>query len=144
MDDLIPEKQDANIPFHVWLKGQFETWVAIQLGRGKGIQKQQDFAEYIGITENAISQYLLGKRAPAGEAVDKLAAKLGSEVYDRLGIPRRVPKDRVLYFVMDNLRELDEAEIKEIVERIKNRKASKLAKRSTKHAQEDGDRPLTA
>ena len=142
-DDLIPEKQDASIDFYLWLSRCYNDWVATGIGRGRNAKdlSQKAFGEWIGVDANTISQYITGKREPTGKYVDLLANKLGAEVYDRLGIPRRIPKNKITYFVMDNLRYLDENEIKELIERIKTAKLERAGLRVRMQVQEENDHP---
>jgi transcriptional regulator with XRE-family HTH domain len=135
-DNLIPDKPDKDVPFDIWLKSQFESWVAEQLGKGRGVKKRKDFAEYLGVTENNLSQWVLKKRLPTGDNVDQLALRLGSEVYDRLNIPRRVPKSKTTYFVMDNLHFLENNELKELIETLKNRRETRAGRRRRANTQD--------
>lgn len=120
------ELRDQNgQPFNLWLQqkfGEFVTWYSL---RNNKIPSQSDWARHLGITNTNLSQYLLGNRKPNVEQADLLAQKLGVQVYDRLGMPRKMPKDKILYFIADNWNapELDEEFKKQIQELIRNRLA---------------------
>lgn len=45
-----------------------------------------EFATYLGIAQTTASSYMNGKRIPEGETVNKLAEKLGMEIYDSLNL----------------------------------------------------------
>lgn len=49
----------------------------------------QDFASYLGIRQQVLSHYMNGvRKKPTSDNVRLIAAKLGFEVYDVLGLPR--------------------------------------------------------
>lgn len=53
-----------------------------------------DFAVRVGVPTTSLSVWLNDRRPPSAENADKLAAILGMEVYDKLGIPRRMPTEK--------------------------------------------------
>ena len=73
--------------FNQWLEQQYLDWEH-QSGRRKTLQQ---FADYLGISSSLLSHYLSGSREPAAENLDKIADKLGDEVYDVLERPRPDP-----------------------------------------------------
>ena len=56
----------------------------------EGHISQAEFARKLGINEQLFNNYINGKRRPEGENVEKLA-KLGTEIYDLLGLRRPDP-----------------------------------------------------
>jgi len=55
------------------------------------VPSQADFAKWLTVPPASYSQWSSGQRAPTGVNLDKLAAKLGPEVYDILKVPPRLP-----------------------------------------------------
>lgn len=70
----------------------------------------------MGIRNTNLSQYINDNRRPDVEMADILATRLGPVVYDLLGYPRKMPKDKLLYWIADHWHELTEDEQKEILE----------------------------
>jgi transcriptional regulator with XRE-family HTH domain len=59
-------------------------------------KSQAEFADWLGVNNSTLSTWMLGRRVPTGNHIHTLAQKLGPEVYDLLGEPRRTPDDPVL------------------------------------------------
>lgn len=118
--------------FHQWLQQKYAEYVSWYSTRNNKIPSQNEWARYLGITNTNLSQYMLGNRKPDVRQADLLAAKLGMEVYDRLGLPRKMPHNPILYFVADHWTELDENDQKEIQELIRNRLAEKEGRNKPK------------
>ena len=74
--------------FAQYLELKFIEWQH-QVGGRKTVL---EFATYLGIAQTTASSYMNGKRIPEGETVNKLAEKLGMEIYDSLNLPRPDPK----------------------------------------------------
>lgn len=70
--------------FSQFLEMKFLEWQQSQGGR----KTVNEFAAYIGVSKSTISTWWNENRSPEGENVQKLAKKLGIEVYDVLGLPR--------------------------------------------------------
>jgi DNA-binding XRE family transcriptional regulator len=81
--------------FGQWLALRFDEWTRKNKShRGrKATPSESEMAEWIGITKTLFSQYKLGEKRPSLENADKIAAKLGTRVYDLLGLTRRMPND---------------------------------------------------
>ena len=60
--------------------------------RGKTMN-QNDFVKWLGVKNTSYSSWINEIRLPTGNNVHLLAAKLGPEVYDILGLPRQMPAD---------------------------------------------------
>lgn len=56
-----------------------------------GRKTVKEFAAYIGVSTSTISTWWNEDRVPEGENIQKLASKLGIEVYDSLDLPRPDP-----------------------------------------------------
>lgn len=78
--------------FKEWFNQQFAEW------RGTSRRGVSDFAEYLGLKQPQVSDWLNGRYKPRGENADLLAGKLGPEVYDALGIrrPTVIPPSELL------------------------------------------------
>lgn len=67
-----------------WLNLKFNDWEKTQ-GRS---QSYYAFARYLQVSQSGLSQWMTGGSIPAGEDLLNLASKLGTEIYDVLGLPR--------------------------------------------------------
>lgn len=77
--------------FAQFLEMKYLEWQKQEGGR----KTVKEFAAYIGVSQSTISNWWNDDRKPEGENLQKLAAKLGIEVYDILGVPR--PDSDLLY-----------------------------------------------
>ena len=100
--------------FAKWLELQYIDWM-----QKKGeISSQRDFANYLGIDPMSLSNYLNAKRkSPDQETVEKLADKLGPEVYDVLGLARPDPQLQELTSMWHKLDQETKDEILEMANR---------------------------
>lgn len=99
-------------PFAIWFERKFVEWEAVT-GRRRTVS---EFAEWLNIPRSLCSRYLTGSRSPSRKNVDLIAARLGSEVYDLLGLQR---PDEVLQRLQggwDQLTETQKARIVNILE----------------------------
>lgn len=71
-----------------------------------GRKTVKEFAAYIGVSTSTISTWWHENRIPEGENIQKLASKLGIEVYDALDLPRPDPD---LLYIQQNWQNLDPA-----------------------------------
>lgn len=122
---MTEDYNDDKTPFHVWLNIQYEEFVRKGLGQGKGVRNQSDFANHLGISVNSLSQYMLGKRRPSIKQAEPMAKALGPQIYDRLGYPRSMPKNRNLLWLVDHWNEFTGSEQKELIEHAKNRRQAR-------------------
>lgn len=117
---MTEREQDGT--FGKWLQnyfvGKFIPWY---LGKHNKIPSQTEFAKWLGVNNTNLSQYMNDNRRPDVKQADLLAQKLGPEVYDRLNLPRKMPKDKLLYYIADNWHNLTVEEQKEILEHAKNK-----------------------
>jgi transcriptional regulator with XRE-family HTH domain len=67
-----------------WLNQKFVEWEKKQGGR----QSYYAFARYLEVSQSGLSAWMTGGGVPGGDDLIALAAKLGPEVYDVLGLPR--------------------------------------------------------
>jgi transcriptional regulator with XRE-family HTH domain len=75
--------------FRDFIRDKFAEW------RGKGRDTLVDFAAYIGVSQQLMSNWYNGnfKRPPTADSYKLLISKYGIEVYDVLGIPRPSEED---------------------------------------------------
>lgn len=74
--------------FGEWLDSQYLKWQA-----ANGRRTLDEFAEYLGVGSRVtLSRWINGQHKPDKESIDILAAKLGPEVYDLLGLQRPDPQ----------------------------------------------------
>lgn len=120
-DMMLLDIPDEKLEFPQCLR---KRWLQYFL-KNNGNVSQNDFAKHLGLSSNTIlTNYMLGNRRPSFDQAEILADKLGPWVYDKLGYPRRMPRDKGLLFVVDALSNnslFTEQERKEIIEEIKNR-----------------------
>ena len=76
-----------NKDFSIWMEEKFIRWIA-ETGQRHTVT---EFAEWLDIARPVVSRYLSGDRIPTGKNVDKIAARLGPEIYDLLGLQRPDP-----------------------------------------------------
>jgi transcriptional regulator with XRE-family HTH domain len=67
-----------------WLNQKFNEWEKTQ----ERSQSYYAFARYLGVSQSGLSQWMTGSTTPGGEDLLNLASKLGTEIYDVLGLPR--------------------------------------------------------
>lgn len=110
----------AEETFGYYLKRRFQEWAGKQLGRSGRIPSQAEFAVWLDVPTTSLSTWMNDVRTPVGENADRLADKLGVEVYDRLNLPRRMPRNKKLMFLATIWDKLEEHEQDELYERAKN------------------------
>jgi transcriptional regulator with XRE-family HTH domain len=101
--------------FPQYLEKKYLEWQQV-VGERKTVR---EFAEYIGVSASSITMWWKGKRTPEGENVQKIANKLGVEVYDVLGLPR--PDPDLLYIQQNwsNISDKGRQAIREQAEKYK-------------------------
>ncbi len=65
-----------------WFEQKFIEWERTQGSR----QSYYNFARYLEVSHTALTQWLNGTARPAGDDLENIAARLGSEVYTILGM----------------------------------------------------------
>ena len=68
----------------------------------------KDWAIYLDVPQTSLSTWMNGPYLPKGAGLSKLAAKLGPEIYDVLGMTRPGPLDPGLQEIIDNWPNLSE------------------------------------
>lgn len=102
-----------------WLENKFIAWMS-ETGRHRTVS---EFAAWLDIPRPLLSRYLNGQRQPSRENVDKIAARLGPEVYDLLGLQRPDPRIQRLVSAFDALDEEGKEELLQYAEQIRGRKS---------------------
>lgn len=67
-----------------WFNQKFSEWEKAQGGR----QSYYAFARYLEVGQSVLSLWMIGSAVPGGEDLAAVAAKLGPEIYDLVGLPR--------------------------------------------------------
>lgn len=73
-----------------WLEQKFLEWRASNRNRRAGVTQ---FAEYLGLSRDVLNSYLSRGSKPDGENLEKIAGKLGDEIYALVG---KTPPDPLL------------------------------------------------
>lgn len=97
-----------NITVAEWLENKFIEWIA-KTGQRHTVT---DFAQWLDISRTVVSRYLSGDRLPSKENIDKIAYRLGPEIYDLLGLQRPDPQ---LIHIQTNWEFLTDEERQQIV-----------------------------
>jgi len=103
--------------FKEWLEKEYIKWLT-QSGQRR---TQQQFAEWIGISDALLSHYLRGSRSPSKENLEQIAAKLGDEAYDVLEQPRPDKLFRRLKFAWQKLTGEERIQLEDLVDRLEKR-----------------------
>lgn len=72
---------NSEVPYKDWLMQKFVQWEKRQTRR----QSFSAFARYLGVSQSSLSQWMAGTYPPTGDNIDKIAAKLGDEIYLLVG-----------------------------------------------------------
>jgi len=86
------EQRMAKYLNHKFLEWQYKS------GRQRS---QVEFCRWIGIPPTSYSNWINETRLPVGTNIYKLADKLGPEIYDILGEPRRMPTERKINWLVN-------------------------------------------
>jgi hypothetical protein len=82
--------------FQTWITKKYVKWRGEAVGRNRSVS---DFADFIGVKQQAMSSWMNGSIPKRHETITKLVAKFGPEVYDVLGIPNPYQDDRIYEFL---------------------------------------------
>ena len=91
----------ANNPVAAWLMKKYLEW---QQKEGE-LKNINEFADYLGVSQPTLSMWLGGSHLPSKHSADLVAIKLGSKIYDLLGLarPDTIPLDQLPRTVRDRL-----------------------------------------
>ena len=95
-----------------WLESKYIEWLS-DSGQRRTVS---EFAEWLGISRSLLSRYLSGSRTPSRKNAEKIAARLGPEIYDLLGLQRPDPLLKRVQAHWNCLTKEDINEIERIVE----------------------------
>lgn len=107
---------DEQLDFPKWLR---KRWL-IYHNEHNGFVSQNDYAKHLGISNANLTNYMTNLRRPSAEFVETLADALGPQVYDKLDLPRKMPKNKDVLYVVDAMADFTEAERKELLEHVRN------------------------
>ena len=97
-------------------------FIEYQVEKRRRVSQKEWANEYLGVTAASLSNWMLKSQLPRGPNVFALAAKLGLQVYDILGQPRRIsdnPKIQRLNEIYPTLSKADQKIIDDIIDRHK-------------------------
>jgi len=106
--------------FSEWLMQQFVAWEQ-QMPRR---QSYSAFARYLEVNQSSFSQWMAGNYVPTGENLQKIATKLGYEIYNVLGerpIQVYAVPDMDLAYIVSIWERLDPSDRQLILQMIKTR-----------------------
>lgn len=72
------------VDFKEWITQQYLEWRGDAYGRTNTVS---DFADYLDVKQQMVSSWMNGNSKPSLKSINKLAFRLGYEVYDVLEIP---------------------------------------------------------
>ncbi len=102
------------------LKEGFNKFFASEIAKGRPVPSQNDYSRWLGIPPTSMSAWINEIRLPTGDNIDAIATRLGPEIYEILGVPPRMPKDKLLNFIAAKWHKLDEAKRKQLAELVDN------------------------
>lgn len=103
--------------FSEWLNERFLEWEQQQGKR----QTVSAFARYLDVPQSSLSSWMAGAYVPSGENLLVLASKLGSEIYDTLGVLRPPIADPDIVYIASVWKELSENDRSELLATIKRK-----------------------
>jgi len=89
--------------FRQFLEMKYLEWQKDSGGRKTVLE----FANYLGVSQQTVSNWWNGERLPQGDNIHKIALKLGLEVYDVLELARPDPD---LFYIQQQWESLTEKE----------------------------------
>jgi hypothetical protein len=100
--------------FSVWFRDQYFEW---EKKNGTDIKGTTVFANWLGIPQPMVSNWIAGRYKPGAKYIPVLASKLGLDIYSYLGLEK--PKNTMLYLPADLRESLEHAiaETNETLER---------------------------
>lgn len=124
MPDKLPEMQ--TLP--EFLTKHFLDWQAKE-GERKTLE---EFSNFLGVNRSLLSYWMNGSRVPKNKNIDKLAVKLGNEIYDVLDLPRPNPYLQVVNRLWEFLPEDLQKQFSEEAENYETKNASKRVRKVPK------------
>ncbi len=85
-----------------------------------------EFAEYLDISRSLLSHYMNGSRNPSKENASKIAAKLGPEIFDLLGLARPDPYLQTIINGWDDLDENQRKELLDFADKLRDENLEKI------------------
>ena len=111
----------TNTNIATWLESKYIEWISVS-GERRTIS---EFAAWLDISQSLLSRYMNGTRTPSRKNTDKIAARLGPEIYDLLGLQRPDPLLQRLQTQWHLLTDEELGEITRIIENAVDRNKRK-------------------
>lgn len=122
------ERDQRMKKFSAFLVDRFRDWLqskdAPPPTKGS-VASQVDFAKWLKIDPSNLSYFINQRRYCSVDQAEKIASRLGSQVYDIFGYPRKAPEDQLTLTILDYLEEMDEEGKQGVLELIAARKGKK-------------------
>lgn len=115
-----PDVQERKRKLKDFLEDCFSEFQRSATKQGKRRPTQAAFVRWLGVQPTNFSGWINMDRLPQGENADKLATKLGLEIYDILGLPPRIPKDKKLLEIFKRWGRLNTQQQAQIAEEVQN------------------------
>lgn len=122
MSSSTQDRYNMSMEFKDYLLQKYWEW---EKTTGKR-QSFSAFALYLGVKQSAFAHWIGGNIIPSRESIDRLAKKLGSEVYEAAGYSMPDPVLQVKGFPPEVIDALEEARLKIIASGIAGDPAASL------------------
>ena len=106
--------------FSSWMKHRYLDW---QSEQGEVLPATK-FAEYLEVSQQSLSKWMTGRSTPDPDNIQKLADKLGWEVYEALGMQPPITDPR-LRIVLNKWNSLPDELRNEIIQSIEQAKETR-------------------
>ena len=116
--------------FRQWIEMKYLEWQRSQGGRKTVLE----FAEYLDVSQQTVSNWMNATRQPQGDNIRKLSEELGLEVYDVLGLDRPDPDLHYIQKTWDDLTPKERAAIREQAEAYAQKNDTKRSSKKRRTA----------
>lgn len=115
-------------PFGTFLERRYLEW-QIEIGERKS---QAEFARLIGVSRASVTNWMNGENLPDLENAKKIAAVLGPETFDILGMPRQNVYLQKINQLFERLSPEQQRKVADDVEKYQTKNNEENAKQSPK------------
>ena len=99
-----------------WLEQRYLAWRSQQDRNNDSVSA---FARYLHVSQSLVDAFMNGRRSSMSQATaDRIADKLGDEIYDLVGLPRPDPVQRRLEGILYSLSEDSKKKLMDYAERL--------------------------
>lgn len=115
-----PDIQERKRQLAVFLQDALMEYQRNAIKQGRRKPPQSDFVRWLGVHPTNYSGWITEDRLPTGDNVDILATKLGQTIYDIVGVPPRMPKDKKLALIARRWHLLNDQQRSALAEEVQN------------------------